>query len=108
MCLHGIQIEGLNRWNWDGDEIVQETIVPSSRAAVGSNREYDLDVRSYLATAHNAVLKRTLRHDVKEFLRDLEPTRFRRCWDLFQSGEPGAFDYRASVIPAFVAARIRY
>ena len=71
MCLQASRIENLNRWNWDGERIVQDTIVPSSRQPIGSKREYDMDVREFLATAHNAVLRRTIQCDIHSFVRSL-------------------------------------
>ena len=98
-------------WNWDGERIVQDTIVPSSRPAIGSKREYDMDVREFLATAHNAVLRRTIQRDIRSFVRSLYGESRRaadHAWAQFQSSEPGSFDYRASVVAGFVSSRINY
>jgi hypothetical protein len=109
MCLQSSRIESLSRWNWDGERIVQDTIVPSSRHAVGSKREYDMDVREFMATAHNAVLRRAIQRDIRSFVRSLHRANRRaadHAWARFQSSEPGSFDYRASVVAGFVSSRI--
>lgn len=48
-------IKGLNRWNWEGDEIIHESIVPSSRPIVGEAKGsgYDIDVREFLISEDN-------------------------------------------------------
>lgn len=96
MCLTQSNIRGLAKWNWDGDVIVHGPVVPSSRPAVGytRNHEYDIDVREFLATEHNALIQKTLREDVAEYVRKLpggDPV-------LFQSKESNSFDYRAFVV----------
>ena len=71
MCLGQPSIRGLQDWNWDGDEIEHDTVVPSMRPAVGSNKTYEVDVREYLVTERNAVMRRTLSRDLPKFLEGL-------------------------------------
>ena len=60
MCLTQTTIHGLDRYNWDGDEIVPVSIVPSSRPVVGvkGKNDYPIDVREFLVTDRNE-LRRT-------------------------------------------------
>jgi hypothetical protein len=44
MCLAYSRIKGLARWNWDGDEIIHESVVPSSRPIVGQGDETSYDI----------------------------------------------------------------
>lgn len=55
MCMAYSTIKGLNRWNWEGDEIIHESIVPSSRPIVGEAKGsgYDIDVREFLISEDN-------------------------------------------------------
>jgi hypothetical protein len=118
MCLSSGSILGLGEWNWDGDEIVQETIVPSKRPTVGKRTgSYDIDVREYIATEHNAVIRKTLREDVPAFLKTLlagdragagKGDRLDRHLELFRSSRPGSFDQRAHILSAYVSHCIVY
>jgi hypothetical protein len=106
MCLVDSSLRNLSRWNWDGDVIIRESVVPSSRPVVGQRsqrKQYDIDVREFLVTEDNAVMRRTLAEQIPIFLKGIggDP-------GLFQSRSRGAFDYRADIISAFVAEKIRY
>ncbi|MEI7937665.1 MAG: hypothetical protein WCK27_13330 [Verrucomicrobiota bacterium] len=70
MCLQNTVIYS-PRWNWDGDRIVPEMIVPSGRLVVGGRKQYLADVREYLASGQNAVLRRTISRDVQKLVRRL-------------------------------------
>ena len=105
MCLSKTKWIGLRKYRWDGDVIVHECIVPSSRPAVGAKgKEYDIDAREFLVTEHNEVIRRTLRRDIREYLRANPIGSF----DTFQSREPGSFDARVDLIASFVADEIAY
>jgi hypothetical protein len=98
---------GLNRWNWDGDRIIHRCIVPSSRPVVGSRSttSYDIDVREFLVTERNEVMRRTLEREVRRFIQEeLEGA----SWERLTSRAPGSFDHRAEVLAAFVSAKVRY
>ena len=62
MCLQNT-VTYSPRWNWDGDRIVTETIVPSGRPVVSGRKQYLADVREYVASGQNAVLRRTISRD---------------------------------------------
>ncbi len=106
MCLIESPIKNLSRWNWDGDVIIRESVVPSSRPVVGSHsmkKQYEIDVREFLVTEDNAVMRRTLSEDIPAFLRQAGGD-----LGLLQSRARGAFDYRANTIAAFVATEVKY
>ena len=99
-------VRNLSRWNWDGDVIIRESVVPSSRPVVGSHsskKQYPIDVREFLVTADNAIMRQTLAEDMAGFLKEINGDA-----DLFKSRGRGAFDYRANIIAAFVAKKINY
>lgn len=104
MCLEAIPIGGLGRWNWDGDAVVYDTTVPSQRPVVGGRRHYRIDVREFLVTEKNAVLRATLRDKVRAYANECIPSGA----DLFEARTPGAFDFRAKVIEGWVAREVRY
>jgi hypothetical protein len=106
MCLTLSPLVDLRRWNWDGGRIVHDCIVPSSRPVVGRSgprSQYDIDVREFLVTVHNEIMRRTLLEDVPRFakLHGLAP-------ESLAARSEGSFDRRAAVIGAYVAAAIRY
>lgn len=105
MCLASSPVRDLSRWNWEGDHIIHECIVPSSRPVVGYVRghAYDIDVREFLITGRNEIVGRTLSKHIKAYANKIP-----NGWDIFQSRGKGAFDHRASVITAFVSKTIQY
>ena len=106
MCLTLSPLVNLHRWNWDGDRIVHKCIVPSSRPAVGRSgpkSEYDIDVREFLVTERNEVMRRTLAENVPKFARKQGLGS-----DVLLSRSSGSFDLRAAIVSAFVADHVRY
>jgi Transglutaminase-like superfamily len=105
MCLHHPVIANLSQWNWDGDRIVFDSIVPSSRLPIGrkGGGQYDIDVREFLVTENNAIMKRTLNEDLVVFMKKktIDPEKF-------TLRSHGAFDFRAHIIAAFVSEAIHY
>lgn len=106
MCLKAVATRSSAQWNWDGDFIVHKCIVPSSRPVVGFARghQYDIDVREFLITSRNEVIRRTLDEKIRKFVKD----RVIGGWEKFQSRDEGSFDFRANVIKDFVSRRISY
>jgi len=105
MCIEKSKVHRLRRWNWDGERIIHESIVPSSRPVVGHQRGgYDIDVREFLVSEKNATMRRTLEKDVRDFIGGLEGA----SWELFRSRDPGSFDLRAHVITQFVSKTVKY
>jgi hypothetical protein len=106
MCLVQSNVRGIANWNWDGDVIVHRPIVPSSRPVVGttSGNEYDIDVREFLVTENNAMIQKTLREDISDYIKTLPGGDL----NLFQSKQVHSFDYRAFVISSYVSENIAY
>ncbi len=105
MCLGNARVQGLRRWNWDGERIIHESIVPSSRPVVGRKTGgYDIDVREFLVSEKNATMRRTLEKDIKSFIETMAGA----SWEFFCSRDVGSFDLRANVIIQFVSEKIKY
>lgn len=106
MCLFTPKLLNLDRFNWDGDHIVFDALVPSSRLPIGrtKGRGYDIDVREFLVSENNAVTKRALAQDL--------PRQFAKQPGLdlgaMTRRHSGDFDMRAHLIAAYVASTVRY
>ncbi len=103
MCFAPSNIRDLSKWNWDGDVIIHQPVVPSGRCAVGSRKGYDIDVREYLTSSRNAVMERVIREKIPRYLRKNGGSVTR-----FQARRAGSFDYRAAAVTNFVADTIAY
>ena len=106
MCLAKLSSVNPGNWNWDGDVILHRCVVPSGRPVVGarlSSRQYPIDVREFLVTERNEMMRQTLGAEVRDFARSNGAD-----WELFQSRRSLAFDHRARLIAGFVAQKIRY
>jgi hypothetical protein len=107
MCFTLSKIAPHDRWNWDGDRIIHECIVPASRPVPGyppKKSSYDIDVREFLVSRRNEVMRKTLRRDIKSFVQNTPGAN----WELFRSRSEGSFDHRAHLIEAFVSEKIAY
>ena len=105
MCFTTSRVDHLSKWNWDGDQIIHQAIVPSSRPPVGYRTGgYDIDVREFLVSERNAVLRRALDIDIKKYTKTLKGS----DWALFTARSPGSFDHRAHVITEYVSECINY
>jgi hypothetical protein len=106
MCLTLSPIRGLRSWNWEGDRILHECIVPSGRVAVGYSEaryEYPIDVREFLVAERNEVLRSVLRKDLVAFAEKRGVSA-----DILGSRKPGAFDLRAAMVNAYVSHAVAY
>jgi hypothetical protein len=103
MCLTTSPIKNWKKWNWDGDIIVHESIVPSCRPVIDSRRHYDVDVREFLVSERNVVMRRTLETDIRQLIIEQQGDAA-----FFTSRMPGSFDYRAAMIAEFVSKKIKY
>jgi hypothetical protein len=108
MCLLQSSVQGIEKWNWDGDVIIHNTTLPSSRPVAGKPAarrwQYDTDIREFLVSEHNSVVQRTLMEDIPGYIRELPYGSI----DKFRSRNEGAFDYRAFVLSSFISDRIYY
>ena len=87
MCMQLTSIRPHQCWNWHGDEIVHESIIPASRQIPNTKiKHYQIDIRSFV-TPGNAVVQQYLDKIVKNW-GDHDKLRFyaRRTSD---------FDFRA-------------
>jgi hypothetical protein len=83
-------------YNWEGDYIIQNTEIKKKRYVIGSpNRQITTDLREWISSPDNKVMKDILRELVKE-------------GQLPRSKKPGDFDKRAMILWKFVAQNIRY
>ena len=104
MCLATTPIAGVASGLWENAAVVFDTIVPSQRPVVGGKRRYDIDVRQFVVTENNAVLRRTLHAEVEAYAASLDPDGRER---LRERG-PGCFDFRARAVVGWVLRTIRY
>src|SRR5580765_5407394 len=105
MCLTRKRQLELERWNWEGDQIVLDTVVPASRPLPGHKaKDYPTDVRKYLVTTHSDVLRRGVDEDLREHVASLPGGDWSRC----TGRTAGCFDYRARMVADFVAQRVAY
>jgi hypothetical protein len=99
MCTSHAHLRHSRSWNWDGDVIVHNPVIPNARKHPITNRPYKVDVREFLETTDNAILRAQL-SDIADSLKG----RYRRR---FLDRIPGSFDFRVAVLKQFVS-KIRY
>jgi hypothetical protein len=99
MCLQTSAVTPWHDWNWSGDEIVYEPIIPASRTVPGTKRRYPIDLREFLTTRNNAVVNQKL-----GLLIDRLPPSDQA---LFRSHARGSFDFRVDAVTAYVGT-LRY
>lgn len=104
MCLTSIPIGGIGNIDCDSAAVVFDTIVPAGRPVVGRRRTYEIDVREFVVTERNAVVRRTLERDIAAFAAGLDPRGRER---LTERG-PGCFDFRVRAIVGWVLRNVRY
>jgi len=101
MCFQSTSVRSIQRYHWAGDEIVHEPIIPASRTIAGTRkRSYPIDIREYLSTEGNAVIRGHLRALVQE----LSPAEQAR----FSSERVGSFDFRVQAVCDYLGRTVRY
>ena len=108
MCLISGTIANISKWNWDGDHILHDCTVSSSRNVIGSRKKYPLDIREFLVSEKNSVMSKTLKEDFPKFLRKYYIDKNGKKYNFFESKLKGSFDFKAMVITNFVSQTIRY
>lgn len=105
MCFGQSTIVGLNRYNWDGERIYFDPIVPSHRAVIGKTAKttYELDVREFLTANNNAVIRKVIEQDVFDYAKSIGAD-----LSLLAKRGDGGFDFRAMIIAQFVGNTIKY
>lgn len=105
MCICSTHATATAFQDWDGLYIIPDPIVPSHRPNVGNPKlAYDTDVREFLVTDKNAVVRRCLERDLSAFIAAQQLG----TWAQFTARKPGCFDFRARAIVRFVSDHVRY
>ena len=103
MCLKHSNIKGVNKWNWDGDVILHNAIVPSSRFIPGTRKQYNIDVREFLVSEDNTVISKVLHKEIRKYVE-----RIGENWEYFRDSSRGSFDYKANIVWQWVSHSIGY
>jgi predicted transglutaminase-like cysteine proteinase len=83
-------------YNWEGDLILQDTVIEKKRFVIGSqNKPIKTDIREWISFEDNNIMKGILRELINKK-------------GLPTSRGPGSFDKRAMIIWNFVARSIKY
>src|SRR5512137_823143 len=99
MCLQTSSVTRWQSWNWSGDEIVHNPIVPASRTIPGKKKRYPIDIREFLTTTNNAVVHQALGELTKSLPANEQA--------LFRSHARGSFDFRADKVAQYIG-QLRY
>lgn len=114
MCMKSTLVDNTNLFNYDGGRIVHKCIVPSSRTALGSKKSYDIDVREFLITERNEVMKKELSEKIRRFIEEQYPQGILvdnqnvPAFEYFTSCEVGSYDFRARSICAYMTKHLKY
>jgi hypothetical protein len=84
-------------YNWDGDIIVQDCAVEKKRYVIGSRKPITTDIREFVSSADDAIIKGILAQLASKPGRPLP-----------RSKMPGEFDERARIIWDYVARSVAY
>jgi hypothetical protein len=106
MCIVRNCVTGQRRYNWDGDRIIHDTVVPSARPIVGipGYHEYSIDIREYLITEKNAAISAYIYKDIRQYIESIPIG----DWAYFISHDEGSFDYRAFLINSYLSSNLKY
>lgn len=99
MCLQTSAVQPWYTWNWSGDEIVYNPIIPASRTIPGKTKRYPIDIREFLTTTNNAVVSQAVGRIIHALPASEQ--------SLFRSHSRGSFDFRADKVAEFVGG-LRY
>lgn len=91
MCMQLTNVRPHQCWNWHGDEIVHDSVIPASREVPNTKlKGYSIDIRSFVANSGNAVIRRQL-HEIAEPWSDGDKLKF-------FARQSSCFDFRAQRI----------
>ena len=90
MCLQTSLVKPWDSWNWAGDEIVHQPIIPAARTIPNTRKRYPIDIREFLTTTDNAVVSEQLGTVIASL-----PFSDQAC---FRSRSGGSFDFRADTL----------
>ena len=100
MCTAHAHLRNSRQWNWDGDIIVHDPIIQGTRRVLGTGHPYDVDIREFLVSKDNAIVRGALGRIVEAL-----PANKRA---LFLSRRAGSFDFRVEVLKRFISREVRY
>ncbi len=100
MCMSSSSVGPYAKWNWDGDYIVPEPVIEAMRRVPETKERYDIDIREFLVTTDNAVMRAELRGMFGKLAANDRAK--------FASRVPGAFDFRVHVILEHLASALAY
>lgn len=100
MCLAISNIRSAAQWNWDGDFIVHNPIIPALREIPHTRKRYEVDIREFIANRDNAVIKRAIDEIGKGLNGDER--------GFFLSHKEGSFDFRMRKVTEYLLQRVRY
>jgi hypothetical protein len=100
MCLDVSNVRSPTQWNWDGDFIVHSPIIPASREVPGTGKRYETDIRGYIASRDNAVIRRAV-GEIADGLSSTDRV-------FFSSHKEGSFDFRMRKVTEYLTERVRY
>ena len=101
MCLRLSNVVMTAAPNWEGDEIEHNPIVQAARYVPGTSTRFPIDIREYLSTESNAVVRQAVDAAVEGLSSDRDRA-------LFWSRKPGSFDHRVRTICQYLAGNVRY
>jgi Transglutaminase-like superfamily len=112
MCFPSLlPTKNVDKYNWEGDLIVNDPIVNAFRKVPGTNKKYKIDVRDFLRTHGNALIDQELR-EIRDFADKIKAYRQSRKANSSSrfslSKEPGSFDFRVNMILAYMFERFIY
>jgi hypothetical protein len=100
MCTTHDHLINSTQWNWEGDVIIYDPIIPKTRKVTGTQVPYEVDIREFLTSRDNAVIRKSL-GEISKQLSDQHR-------NLFLSRSQGSFDFRANVLCEFMYHTIAY
>lgn len=100
MCRTHQHVNNSRLYNWDGDIIESDTIIKKCRKVTGNKTLYDVDIRSFLTSIDNKIIKRTL-EGIYEKLPSVHKAKF-------ISRKEGSFDFRVDVIKEYISKNVVY
>ncbi len=100
MCTTHKTMRTMKRWNWEGDIIINDTKIERARKVLDTKRYYTLDIREFLASRENIVIRKELQQ--------IENKLSEKKKKAFLSREAGSYDLRAEVIKEYISKNIEY
>ena len=100
MCRTHQHLVNSNLWDWDGNRIEPNTIIPKCRKISGTHTSYNVDIREFITSIENKIIKNTL----EKIYEKLPPVHKAK----FISRKEDSFDFRVDVIKEYISKQITY